>query len=173
MTRRRPERAMAHVTRIEAMERRAAALDLRKGGATYRMIRDTLVSQQERAHERVRAGEAGVKWVKVPAKYSVNQAWKDVAHEIDRLNRDHAEVAERVQRMEAERLDRMLLAVWSRVQAGDLDAIAVALRIGERRAKLYGLDRQGPLATLGLTIDDLERMSDTELEELMKRVRAL
>jgi len=39
-----------------------------------------------------------------------------------------------------DRLDSMMDALWDRVEAGDAKAIAVALSIEERRAKLLGLD---------------------------------
>ena len=39
-----------------------------------------------------------------------------------------------------DRLNGMMDALWDRVEAGDAKAIAVALSIEERRAKLLGLD---------------------------------
>ena len=42
--------------------------------------------------------------------------------------------AGRVRRMEIDRLDEMLLAIWPAVKRGDYQAINTALRISERRA---------------------------------------
>jgi hypothetical protein len=41
---------------------------------------------------------------------------------------------------QAGRLDKMLDALWEKVQAGDPKAIAAALAIEDRRSKLLGLD---------------------------------
>lgn len=51
-----------------------------------------------------------------------------------------AEPARDVQRLEVERLDTLLSAVWPLATAGELPAIDRALRIAERRARLLGLD---------------------------------
>lgn len=41
---------------------------------------------------------------------------------------------------QAARLDRMLEALWEKVEAGDPKAVAAALAIEDRRSKLLGLD---------------------------------
>ena len=43
--------------------------------------------------------------------------------------------------VEGARLDKMLAAVWARATTGDLDAIDTVLKIQQRRARLFGLDR--------------------------------
>lgn len=56
------------------------------------------------------------------------------------LKRQMREPAEQVRELEIDRLDRMLLALQPKIDAGDTRAIDTALRIMERRARLLGLD---------------------------------
>lgn len=101
--------------KLPAAERRRQALDLRRTGATFRQIADTLGVTQSTAH-------------------------KYVATEIDRLNAASREDAERVRTLEADRLDRALLSIWPQVTRGNFGAIDRMIRIMERRARLLGLD---------------------------------
>lgn len=57
---------------------------------------------------------------------------------------DHIEApkVEDLRNLENARLDRQLAAVWPSVVAGDIPAGRLALQIGERRARLNGLDKQ-------------------------------
>jgi len=48
--------------------------------------------------------------------------------------------ADEQRKLDLVRLDVMLMAVWARVMGGELDAVATALSILTRRAKLLGLD---------------------------------
>jgi hypothetical protein len=101
--------------RVQAAERRALALELRKAGATYLAIGRTLGYSEQRAHAIVTA-------------------------ELRRLNAERVEAAAEVARLECERLDALLLAVWPQAKAGDGPAIDRVLSIMARRAKLQGLD---------------------------------
>lgn len=53
------------------------------------------------------------------------------------------ETPDELRRLEAARLDEMLASVAEGILAGDLNAVAAALRIQERRARLLGLDLKG------------------------------
>lgn len=99
--------------RVQAKERQRQALELRKAGATYQVIADKLQYK------------------------SASGAQKAVKSALDALGND---AAEDLRVVEGERLNQMLLSIWQRVQQGDLKAIDRALRIGERIAKLNGLD---------------------------------
>ncbi len=46
-----------------------------------------------------------------------------------------------MRKLENERLDALLLAVWPAAKRGDVASVNAALRIMDRRAKLNGLDR--------------------------------
>jgi DNA-binding transcriptional MerR regulator len=50
------------------------------------------------------------------------------------------EEAENLRRMENERLDALMKAVWNRAEGGSLPHIHTALRLMERRSKLLALD---------------------------------
>jgi hypothetical protein len=56
------------------------------------------------------------------------------------LLRTLQEPAREVRELEINRLDIAQVAIWDRVQNGDLPAIVVLLKIMERRAKYLGLD---------------------------------
>jgi hypothetical protein len=71
---------------------------------------------------------------------SEQHAWRLVVGELNILNAKRLESAEQIQRLEIQRLDEMLLAVYPKATAGDMDAIASVLSIMQRRAKLLGLD---------------------------------
>jgi hypothetical protein len=101
--------------RLTCAERAAKALELRKGGKTFRQIGE----------------EMGV---------SEPRAFQIIDRELERLNKRRAQSAEAVTRLELERLDTMLAACGEKAKGGDLNAIDRVLKITERRAKLLGLD---------------------------------
>ncbi len=101
--------------RLTARERERKAMELRLAGATYAQIAQALGISQAGAH-------------------------KAVMRALKRLNEKLNEQAEQVRRLELERLDRMLLALWPQAQKGNHGAVDRILRIMERRARLLGLD---------------------------------
>ena len=105
----------ASARRLAAREREIKALELRKAGATYVQIAEALGISRAGAH-------------------------KVVLRALARLEKEAGEEAEHLRRLEIERLDAMLLAIWPHVKKGSLGAIDRAIRIMERRAKLLGLD---------------------------------
>lgn len=99
--------------KIAAMETARKALDLRRGGATYRQIADALhitVSTAEKAVKR------GLKLIV-------------------------AEPAAEVLQLELDRLDGAWMGLWPRIQKGEPAAVAAGVRIMERRSRLLGLDK--------------------------------
>ena len=102
-------------------KRAAQALDLRIAGATYRQI----------------GAQLGV---------SEYTAYHDVQDELGRLDATLTEKAERLRDLEARRLDQVTIALQPGIRAGDPRAILAAVRIMERRAKLFGLDAPTKIA---------------------------
>ncbi|MDD5517838.1 MAG: hypothetical protein PHV98_00620 [Candidatus Omnitrophica bacterium] len=100
---------------MRARDREVQALNLRKSGATYEQIGKAL-------------------------EITTQGAYKAIIRSLRKLNEKNSEGADELRRLEVERLDRMLAAIWSQVISGNQGAIDRALRIGERRAKLIGLD---------------------------------
>ena len=103
--------------------RRNQALDLRKKGATYRQIAETL------------RGQPGI-----PKGYCAANAYRDVTAELNNVISANGEAAESVRVMELMRLDRLLAALDDAIESGDTSAINTAVRIGESRRKLLGID---------------------------------
>jgi hypothetical protein len=97
------------------LARTAQALALRTTGATYRDI----------------AAQLGV---------TVRTAYMDVQDEPGHLDGVIKEKAERLRELEARRCDRYTLALEPAIAEGDPRAVLAAVRLMERRAKLFGLD---------------------------------
>ena len=111
------------------------ALTLRIAGATYRDI----------------AIQLGV---------SEKTAYYDVQDELGRLDAVIKAKAERLRDLEAARLDQLTRALEPAIATGDPRAVLAAVRLMERRAKLFGLDAPttvtgpdgGPLAMVPFRI---------------------
>lgn len=108
--------------RILAAERRALALELRKQGGTYRRIAEKL------------RGVEGVS-----PKYDHSQAYEDVANELKRLNRDNAEAADELRRLQHEQLTELYAKYYPQAAKGDVGALDRILGIMDKIARLYGL----------------------------------
>lgn len=67
-------------------------------------------------------------------------AWRAVNAWYDQRQAEIAEGVEQCRRLDVDRLDRMLVALSDRIEAGETRAIDTALRVLERRARLLGLD---------------------------------
>ena len=67
-------------------------------------------------------------------------AYADVQEELGRLDARNGQKAERLRDLEARRLDQLQLALVPGIKVGDPRAILAAVRIMERRARLFGLD---------------------------------
>ncbi|MDR1536155.1 MAG: hypothetical protein LBU64_13885 [Planctomycetota bacterium] len=117
---------------IEAAERQARALDLRRQGYSFEAVAAACgYADRACAYKAVMAG----------------------------LNRTLREPADELRQLEGERLDALLATVYPAAAAGDLAAVAAVLRIGERRARLFGLDRrEAPVKVANLP--KLEKAAD-------------
>jgi hypothetical protein len=118
--------------KIESIEKRTQAMKLRLGGATYREIGAVLGISMQRAHQIV-TGE--------------------VQKSVDELG----ETRDEARQLEVDRLDALLMGVWTKAQRGNLQAVDRVLRIGDRRARLLGLDDQVALGELKFDFRQLVR----------------
>lgn len=137
-----PQRTKATPTRIRTAEREAAALELRKTGATYEMIA-----------RRVGYGDRSA------AAKAVSRA----------LAATIQEPADELRRLESARLDALLAAVWPEAMTGHRPAVESALRIMDRRSKLVGLDAPLRRAIEVITPEALENVivqMESELADL-------
>ena len=150
------KRQQATPAKIVSAERIARALELRKGGATYVMIGEDLGVSTPRAFE------------------IVNDALKALV----------TEPAEKVRKLEIERIDHMLSVVWATatnamsqttvVDASLLDMILKAqagvLKLMERRAKLTGLDAPEKVQEVG-ELADAKATLLAKLKKMAERMR--
>lgn len=111
------------------LERRGMALDLRKKGATYRQIAQALRGKPP-----------------APKNYDMAAAYRDVAHELALVVQKNGETADEIRQIEIQRLDRLLTILDKLVIQGDIQAINTAIRLGESRRKLLGLDAPTKIA---------------------------
>lgn len=107
--------------RARTIERQKQALELRRMGLGYEAIAAQIGIGKSQAHRLVAAG--------------MDDAREQIAADADVLRA--AEVS---------RLDGMLQGLWPRARKGDVAAVDRVLKIGERRAKLLGLDAPTKIA---------------------------
>lgn len=103
--------------RVKSKDREREALQMRKAGATYDKIGESLGLSRSGAYDLVRRG-------------------------LDELNKTCREEAELLRRLEDERLNAVWEVLWPKMLDGDLRAIDRGLRLMERRSRLWGLDVQ-------------------------------
>jgi hypothetical protein len=128
------------VVRIGRSERAGQALDLRKAGLTFKEIGRRMGFTEQHAH-------------------------RLVTEELARLNARRAESAAAVTRLELERLDALLAAVWPKALEGDLPCIDRVLAVLARRARLLGLDQEkpaGPAVALQNVNVHMEALDDAQ-----------
>jgi DNA-binding transcriptional MerR regulator len=105
--------------KVQAVERQRQALELRKAGLDY----ESIAKQLGYAH--------------------FQSAYKAVQ---TALTRTLQEPADEVRQLEVKRLDAILVSLWPAVHKGDVQSIAQALKVMERRARLLGLDAPTKIA---------------------------
>jgi uncharacterized protein (DUF1778 family) len=108
--------------KAESLERQKKALELRRMGLGYIEIGEQI----------------GI---------SKSQAQRLVARAMEESRLQIDESAADLKAEELSRLDGMLRAVWPQARKGSLQAVDRVLKIGERRAKLLGLD--APVKLIG------------------------
>jgi DNA-binding CsgD family transcriptional regulator len=130
---------------VVAAERERQALDLRRGGLRYREIGEALGC-------------------------SLSAAYGAVSRALSRIAAETDERAEELRALELVRLDALLRPMFEKAIAGDLQAVDRVLRIGERRARLLGLDAPARVHVdaAQLTPDEAEKWAAGEdLREIL------
>jgi hypothetical protein len=123
--------------KVQGAVRRKEAIDLRMQGCTYLQIGSELGVTKERARQLVKES-------------------------LDSLNEATAEQTVTLRAEEDARLLALMTRVWPQVEEGNLKAIATAVKIIERRCKLWGLDAPTKVAVSSES-SDLTNLSDEEL----------
>jgi hypothetical protein len=142
---------------LHAAQRRAYVLKLRLSGALYRDIADACIQHFGQDN--------------VPAGYDERYAFQDVWRELEKINLERQEGRAELVRLELERLDRMLLAIWTQITNGNFGAIDRGLRISERRSRLLGLDQ--PMQVAPVTPEGRPMLNVPELIDLLRRADEL
>jgi hypothetical protein len=96
-------------------ERVRQAVEFRKAGASFRAIGQSL----------------GI---------SAMQAHRDVVGALKQTLTETAESVNELRQLELARCDELLLFLWPSCRKGSVEAVKAAVKIGERRARLLGLD---------------------------------
>ena len=95
---------------------------------------------------------------------SRSTAWKIIKRG---LERSVVESVDELRLLESQRLDALQYAIWDKCMAGDLKAINAAIRIMERRSKLFGLDAPSKVQAEIRPYED-SSVIDVELARLMR-----
>lgn len=129
-------------SQIAVEERQRRALELRKAGVGLAAI----------AAELGYANESG--------------AWAAIKSALDKAR---AEPAQELREIMAARLDEMLVVAYENALQGDVDSMMAVLRIEERRARLFGVDRRE--APVKANLSKLSRPADamTIVGELLQK----
>lgn len=116
-----------HVPSAETIAKETHVLELRRAGLTF---------------------DAIAREVKIPG-------GRSDAHKIYKraLTRTLVEPAAEIRQLEADRLDRLQVAVWSKALRGDLGAFDRVIKVMERRARLLGLDHADGIAERALALE--------------------
>lgn len=116
-----------HVPTPEQLAREQHVLELRRAGLSFERIAD----------------EVGI------------PGGRSDAHKIYRraMSRTLQEPAAEIRQLEADRLDRLQVAVWTKALSGNLNAVDRVLRLMDRRARLLGLDHADGIAERALELE--------------------
>ena len=135
---------------LETAERRNFVIELRKAGVAYRDIARAAIKKFGAEN--------------LPSGYDCLYAAQDVSRELKKLIQANQGGIEEIRRLELERVDVALRAIWPQVQRGHLGAIDRLVKLSARRAKLCGLDAPTgiDLTSLGEKIDSLNTITVRE-----------
>lgn len=106
---------------------------------------------------------AGMTYPQLAEKYSLSQS---TAHDIVAKHIDNTikPAAEQLIELEVMRLDRLLLALQPRIDAGDPRSVEAAIKIGESLRKLKGID-----AVAKIEVEHTMTPAVSELEERIRK----
>lgn len=134
---------------VAITEKRAQALEYRRDGYSYRDIALIMNS-------------------------TVSTVYYWIQAELHALRDLTVEQAEDVRDMELQRLDMMLNNLMPGIKQGDPSCVAVAIRVGERRSKLLGLDAAQKIdargAFMNLTTEEVSKMSDADINAAIQNL---
>ena len=107
---------------LHAAKRRKFVFDLRASGLNYQDI----------------VSAVKLNFPDCPASYDERYAWRDVMYTLDKLKGELSESAENTRAIMLDQIDRVMLAVFQKSQAGDLKAVDRFIRLQDQKARLVG-----------------------------------
>lgn len=110
---------------VKVAARRHRVFQLRRSGKNYIDIAEIVKAEMPDA---------------CPASWGQRAAYLDLQRFLDTMRDEIRESLVEIVDLENQRLDELLAAVWPRAMKGDVRSVEAALKIGERRAKMLGLD---------------------------------
>lgn len=95
----------------------------------------------------------GISFANIEKKLGISDAQRVYKRAIQRRGNSEYMRAE-AQRLESERLDSLQAGIWEKALKGDSRAVEVALKVLERRAKMFGLDFQDLVSARVVEIEE-------------------
>lgn len=136
---------------LAAAERKIKVLELCKGGVSVRAIASHLNSQ-------------GIKCSK-------STVATDIRDALQMMTKELLLQAEEVRELELERIDCLWLAHWEKGLRGDIASTWVLIGLSKRRSELIpGMDGAKRKVNCNLTKEELEKMTDEELDRLIEEL---
>jgi hypothetical protein len=128
--------------------RREQVVNLRKSGATLSSIAKIIADKFD------------------APKYDATSAHRDVMESLKKLNETCRLTTEEYRQLELERLDSYLFRLQVGLRMGNPQAVNAAIKVGERRAKLLGIDAPVQIQVEEIVHGELTSMVD-QLQALM------
>lgn len=138
--------------KMPATSRTDTAFELRRAGATWKDVADTL---KYKSPESARQAVLG----RVKSYYKANES-----------------LIEETMMLELERLDHLQLVCWMQAKEGNLAAVDRILKIMDHRAKLLGMAHREASAGVSMTENNVTVVvggSEQEYIESLKQIRAM
>ena len=143
------KQSKASAARVRGADNRKRALELRKSGATYRQIGESIGISMQRAHQLV-------------------------VDELECLAQLRLRNADELRLLELERLDMVSIPTLNKLKNGDMRAANVWIKLSESRRKLLGVDAPMKIAPTNPVGDkaylpmDLSRYTESQLARIAK-----
>lgn len=113
-------------TKENVFLRRSTIAKYRVEGMTYEAITEKLINEFGSDN--------------LPRNYDAAECYKDMQYYLEKMRTQSQETVNEIINLETLRLDTYLQNLKDNILKGDVRSIEAALKIGERRAKLLGLD---------------------------------
>lgn len=104
----------------------------------------------ERRSKAIKLRLAGLDWTEIAQRLdyaSRGAAATDVSRALEQNRKEESTLVDELRQTETLRLDRLMAGLWPKAAAGNVRAAEAALKIIDRRCKLWGLDMRSAAET--------------------------